>query len=272
MTKAATEMCVNMKTLKNWVKLSVHPHICSFCAKAFPYEAQLKRHVLVHNGSDSADGVKVKTDIRYRAKFKQEVVQYALEQSIQVAVIKYNLPHSTINFWVKQMSNPRSCHLCGKSFANDSGVRRHIEQVHKNTPEGLEEQSRRAEEIQISQPFSEFLADNNLLPTVEQMQERSREKERKKKAKELLALMAQETLYRQREAKENEAQIDQLVNQVLVKREDTDDPNLNMLAPITCLTVYSAEDQLSELSGTVKTEPNQGGLCHSGHTSHTQLM
>eukprot|EP00092_Neocalanus_flemingeri_P009882 GFUD01010651.1.p1 GENE.GFUD01010651.1~~GFUD01010651.1.p1 ORF type:complete len:755 (-),score=140.96 GFUD01010651.1:213-2477(-) len=265
-TKAATEMCVNMKTLKNWVKLSVHPHICSLCGKAFSYEAQLKNHFLTHPADDS----QVKANIRYKTAFKLEVSQYALNQSIQEAVIKYQLPHSTINFWVKRMSNPQPCHLCGKSFSNDSSVRRHIEQVHKDTPEGLEEQSRRAAEIQISQPFSEFLADNDLLPSEEQIQERTREKEKKKEEKEEFALLAREILSREKGMKDKELEMGQFGIPFQVKTEEAEEFKIDVLAPITCLTVCSSndqesgfsesfntdKDQESELSGTVKIEPN----------------
>merc|ERR1711915_498777 len=74
---------------------------------------------------------------------KKEVALFAIQHSIQDATAKYSLPHSTVNYWVKLMNDPRACQLCGKEFANDSTVRRHIEQVHRNTPEGIFEQERK---------------------------------------------------------------------------------------------------------------------------------
>eukprot|EP00092_Neocalanus_flemingeri_P024737 GFUD01026826.1.p1 GENE.GFUD01026826.1~~GFUD01026826.1.p1 ORF type:complete len:580 (+),score=128.14 GFUD01026826.1:3-1742(+) len=254
--KAAVEMCVNMNTLKNWVKLSVHPHICTICGKAFPYETQLKKHALTHPGIlySLSDESKVKTNIRYEAAFKQEVAQYALENSINEAVKRFQLPHSTINFWVKRISNPRPCHLCGKSFSNDSTVRRHVEQVHKDTPEGLEEQNRRALEIDSAQPFCEFLAEHHLLPSEEEIQKRTLEKEKKKEEKEELAILAQEVMSRERKMKEKEMQTGKFENHSLIKSDETGELNLNIFAPITCLTVYSSKDQESELTATGRTE------------------
>ena len=173
-------MCVNRNTLKNWVKCSVHPHICSLCGKAFSNEAQLKNHVNTH----PADEGEVKTNVRYEAAFKEEVAHYALENTIQEAIKNFQRPHSTINNWVKRIYNAKPCHLCGKSFSNESAVRRQIEQVHKNTPDGAEELFRRTEEIKNSQHFSAFLADHDLLPSKEEIQERSREKERLREEKE----------------------------------------------------------------------------------------
>ena len=243
-------MCVNRNTLKNWVKLSVHPHICNLCGKAFSYEAQLKRHVVTHP-AEGLDGP-VKSNIRYEDAFKKEVAQFALKNTIQEAIKRFELPHSTINNWMKRISNPRPCHLCGKSFSNDSTVRRHIEQVHKHTPEGAEELIRRTEEIQNSQPFSEFLADNHLLPSEEQIQEISREKERKKEEKEEFALLAQQFMSREKEM------MDQSSIMVMDKNDVTDELNMNIFSPITCLTVPNDDNhQESELSLDVKTEPCQ---------------
>ena len=240
-------MCVNRNTLKNWVKLSVHPHICSLCGKAFSYEAQLKNHVNTHPAQEG----EVKTNIRYEKAFKEEVAHYALENTIQEAIKKFQLAHSTINNWVKRISNPKPCHLCGKSFSNESTVRRHIEQVHKNTPDGAEELLRRTEEIQNSQPFSEFLADHDLLPSKEEIQDISREKERKREEKEEFALLAQEIMSREKEKEMGKT----FITPDMVKNAMNDELNMNIFSPITCLTV--PDDQESGLSESVKAEPCQ---------------
>ena len=240
LNEAATEMCVNRSTLKNWVKLSVNPHICSTCGKAFSCEAHLKRHVGKHHNADSTE----KTNIGYDAAFKQEVAEYALENTINKAITKFQVPHSTINSWLKRISNQWICQLCGKPFSNESKVRRHIEQVHNNTPEGAAELVRRSEELKSSQPFSEFLAHHDLLPSEEQVMEISREKEKKKKEKEEFARHAQETMSRLKEDFE-------------VKKEDVDE-ELNIFSPITCLTVPG--DDMEIVQESELTEPVQSEL------------
>merc|ERR1711915_434677 len=122
---------------------------------------------------------------------KKEVALFAIQHSIQDATAKYSLPHSTVNYWVKLMNDPRACQLCGKEFANDSTVRRHIEQVHRNTPEGVFEQARKIQE-QKDQTFSMFLAENDMLPSEEEIKAREEEKERKEQEKQELATVAKE--------------------------------------------------------------------------------
>ena len=48
MAQTAEEMKINMSTLKGWIQLTVHPHTCHICDKAFPFKAQLKKHLLTH--------------------------------------------------------------------------------------------------------------------------------------------------------------------------------------------------------------------------------
>jgi len=246
--QAAAAMSMNVKTLSNWVRLSVHPHTCSLCGKAFSYSAQLKNHVLTHKTE--------KANIRYEEAFKEEVAQYALGQSLKEAIKKYQLPHSTVNSWVQLISNPRSCHLCGKSFGKDSTVRRHIEQVHRDTQEGEEEKYRRAGEIQNTQSFSDYLDDHHLLPSEEQIKERIREKERKQEEKEKFAHLAQEILFREKYMKDKNVDDVQAVVAVM-KREDADELEPAVCSPFDCLT-DGKDNKESALSGTVKIEPGQG--------------
>ena len=193
---------VNLNTLKGWVKLRNHPHICEICEKAFPYKASLKKHVLTHQDSKSKNSTNlnndedVKQNIRYDPAFKNEVATFALSHSIPEAIAKYQLAHSTINNWVKILSNPKPCHLCGKGFAEKSTVRGHIEQVHKHTPDGEMELARRQQELTV-QSFSKYLAENDLLPTEEMIRAREVEKEKKKKEKLKLAVVAREILARE---------------------------------------------------------------------------
>ena len=140
------------------------------------------------NGLTTGGEDEMKPNIRYDPSFKHEVAQFALANSIQEATAKYQLAHSTVNYWLKLISDPKPCHLCGKSFANDSTVRRHIEQVHKNTPEGAMEQARKVQELSV-QPFFQYLADNDLLPSEEMIKAREDERERRDAVKRKIILI-----------------------------------------------------------------------------------
>ena len=206
MSQTAQEMKINMSTLKGWIQLTVHPHTCHICDKAFPFKAQLKKHLLTHPEFKEENGLTIPPEeikmpnLRYDANFKHEVAVFAMQHSIQEATLKYNLAHSTINYWVKLMNDPRPCHLCGKEFANDSTVRRHIEQVHRNTPEGALEQARKIQELsQNQQTFSMFLAENDMMPSEEEIRAKEEEKERKVRERNELASVAKELFEKEKE-------------------------------------------------------------------------
>jgi len=229
LSKTADELCINLNTLKGWVQLSVHPHICDICEKAFPYKASLKKHLLTHPEYKVMNGIStavedVKPNIRYDPSFKHEVAQFALANSIQEATAKYQLAHSTVNYWLKLISDPKPCHLCGKTFANDSTVRRHIEQVHKHTPEGALEQARKLQELSV-QPFFQYLADNDLLPSEEMIRAREDEKERREREKSDLAVVAREVIAREQEKeKEKEKELDREMKNI--KQEISSEENV----------------------------------------------
>ena len=202
MSQTAEEMKIDMSTLKGWIQLTVHPHNCDYCDKAFPFKAQLKKHLLTHPQYKEQNGLQEEakqSNLRYEESFKKEVALFAIQHSIQDATAKYSLPHSTVNYWVKLMNDPRACHLCGKEFANDSTVRRHIEQVHRNTPEGVIEQARKIQEQQKDQTFSMFLAENDMLPSEEEIKAREEEKERKEQEKQELASVAKEIFEKEKQ-------------------------------------------------------------------------
>jgi len=235
-TETAIAMCINRKTLKNWVQMSVNPHICGTCGKAFTNSASMRRHSITHQGEEG----KGKTAARYYdAAFKQEVVGYAHEQSIKEAGTKYQIPLTTIYTWIK-LINPQS-----------SLVRKSSKQGNQE----VEEESRTAEMFQNTQCFSEYLADHHLLPSEEQMQERNMELESRKEEKEKFALVAREILLREKEIKVKEL-LGQFDLPVVKEEEDTEDFDMSVLAPITCLTVGNSDEmESSQYSGSVKTEP-----------------
>ena len=203
LAQTAEEMKINMSTLKGWIQLTVHPHTCNICDKAFPFKAQLKKHLLTHPENKQETGVvceEVKSpNLRYENNFRQEVAFFAMENSIQEATAKYSIAHSTINYWVKILKDPKACHICGKKFANDSTVRRHIKQVHRNTPEV--EQARKGSELSSAnqQSFSMFLAENCLLPTEGEVKAIEEEKERKETEKKKLTSYAREIFEKEKE-------------------------------------------------------------------------
>ena len=206
LTRTAEEMKCNVSTLKNWIQLTLVPHKCPICDKAFPYKAQLNKHIATHtehkeeNGSQSQHHESLRqSNLRYDQSFKQEVALHAIQHSIQDAAIKYNLAQSTINYWVQLINNPKPCYICGKEFSNESTVKRHIEQVHRLSPE--EASLVRARSIQNSdnqQSFSAFLADNNMLPAIDldAIQKIKEDKERERQA---MAPVARELFEKEKE-------------------------------------------------------------------------
>ena len=236
LAKTAQEMKINMSTLKGWIQLTVHPHSCSLCDKAFPFKAQLKKHQLTHPDHKPETGLVVSSQevkppsLRHDNSFKNEVAGFAIEHSIQEATVKYRIAHSTINYWVKILKDPKPCHICGKEFANDSTVRRHIEQVHRNTAEGAVEKARKLQEIAVSQQtFSMFLAENDLLPSEGEVKAMEEEKERRDREKKKLACVAKEIFEKEKE-KWKEEKLRKEEEQQRLKLQQTLDRDENSMA------------------------------------------
>ena len=204
LTRTAAEMKCNLSTLKNWIQLTLMPHKCHICDKAFPYKAQLTKHVATHPEYKEENGLVYQeslrqSNLRYDKAYKQEVALYAIQHSIQVAAVKFNLAQSTINYWVQLMNNPKPCYICGKEFSNESTVKRHIEQVHKTSPEGSLVPSSIQNMADNQQCFSSYLADNNMLPGSEFVSALQEMKEKKEREKLEMAPLAREIFEKEKE-------------------------------------------------------------------------
>ena len=191
LSKTAEEMKVNPSTLKGWRNLSETPHCCTICEKIFPHKTVLKNHMLTHsdNGTEEVNKIPEKRT-RYDPSFKQEVTEFALKNSILAACETFHLSKSTVNSWFALASDPKTCHLCGKNERNESTLRRHLERFCSVAKaEGqINSTFTTAEKIHPtlgvpSQPFSQYLVDQDLLPPPEEIVWAREEKERQEREK-----------------------------------------------------------------------------------------
>ena len=271
--QTADEMKLNASTLKGWAKLRLNPHTCTICEKAFPYKAAMKKHMLVHPEYRETTGIAApppaekNTSTRYDAAFKQEVTQFALINSIQAATAKFNLSHSTVNYWVKFNLEPKSCTLCGKDFANVSTLRRHLEQVHKFTTEGMIDQAKEITQDSLKQGFAQFLAGRDLLPSEEIVRAREEEKEKREREKQEFAETARE-IFEQEKERWLQVQMNKGDEKVKVKQEQDnskEDPELKTAIKLS-LNLTKLEQRDAKLNRTDSADNNgndEGGLDHN---------
>jgi len=202
-SKAARELEVNLNTLNGWVLLSENPHTCNICNKSFPYESSLKIHLKRHlenkNMEPKEYPLKSVTDPpknrsgKYSSSFRKEVAEFAIANRIQDACKKYGLPHSTINFWVKLLNDPRSCPLCGKNFSNDNAVKRHLTQVHRENKSRVEINLEKSTDPHFL--TSNFLSFNNLFTSEDNLKKHLEfQKKEKEEGQEMALTVPEEAL------------------------------------------------------------------------------
>ena len=238
--KTAEEMKINLSTLKTWVRLTVHPHNCEYCDNGYPYRAQLKKHLLTHPQYREQNGLQKKVqqqNQKYDENFRIEVAIFAFQCSIKEATIKYNLPHSTVNYWVKLLIDPRPCHLCGEEFAIETTLKRHLKEVHNNSSEG--------ENLKRDKTFAMFLAQKNMLPSKDEIQAREEETQRKEQEKQNIAAVAKQFFEKEKEG-------ERLKLEAATTFQEVDDKDFNLSKE-----VIEGNDEFKEDGDVVKEDVDE---------------
>ena len=196
--QTAIEMKINKSTLGNWINLTLHPYTCTICDKGFPYKSSLHNHMLTHpEYKQQHEGISQPNE---EMQFKQEVSMFAMQNSISQAATKYNMPVATVHNWVNLVNDPKCCCVCGKEFSSDAAVRRHIEAVHKNmTAVGKQPPRKVNSAMQNGLTFAEFLAENNMLPSEEEVRQREEMLVQKEREKLELASVARDMFEKEKQ-------------------------------------------------------------------------
>jgi len=127
LTQASKTLKVSFYTLRNWTALSKKAKKCHACDKMFPFKAQLDRHIKVKHMEPARNHSAWKFD----DDFRQNVVKYAAETSVEEAMKKFDLADATVRRWVKVMNKPIICTICGRMCAYKREIKEHMLKVHK---------------------------------------------------------------------------------------------------------------------------------------------
>jgi len=144
-------MKIPYTTLRNWVNVCKKEHNCQFCGRSFPFKATLERHEKLKHGDGGSSQKATFNRIKFDSNFKTEVAEFALQNTTEEAMKKYDLADSTIRRWIKVTKSPIICSLCGRTCAYKKELQRHMVEVHN------------ADEIAetcVEKPLSDFLTNS----------------------------------------------------------------------------------------------------------------
>merc|ERR1712179_846916 len=69
---------------------------------------------------------------RYDNSFRKEVAEFAIKYSNKKAMEKYDLSQTMVRRSIKLLQKPEMCAVCGKEFGWQSGLVRHMKNVHND--------------------------------------------------------------------------------------------------------------------------------------------
>jgi hypothetical protein len=106
-------------------------HLCTQCGKGCVSKWNLQKHILTQHTNENKKAVTIK---RYNKDLKEEVAIFAVNNSVEEAIKKFNVPDGTVRRWVKVLTNPQTCEECGAALATGTELRRHIQVNHESVP------------------------------------------------------------------------------------------------------------------------------------------
>ena len=105
-------------------------YLCMECGKCCVSNFNLKKHMYTQHTL-----VKKPPSMRkYKKDMKDEVGNFAIMNSVEEACKKFEVPDGTVRRWVKILTNPVKCELCGKDFPIEKELRKHIQVNHDTVP------------------------------------------------------------------------------------------------------------------------------------------
>ena len=123
----AKEQGVNRSVVRSWVNVRGGKYKCEECERCFKDSHLLKMHIF---------GKHTKKNGNYNAhsfdnKFRESVVEYVREHSMEEASRKFDVAERSIQRWVKLFRNAFTCNLCQIVFNNQMHIRKHLKKRHK---------------------------------------------------------------------------------------------------------------------------------------------
>ena len=124
----------------------IRPYSCAICGKGFTTSSILKRHYLTHSGEKPHQCKKCQRSFRSNYDLERHLCKEQKEKNFQCEQCekyfstKQNLRrHSMVHLDEK----PYKCNMCDKSFAVRQRLKKHIIQVHTNSNESSEKDTKK---------------------------------------------------------------------------------------------------------------------------------
>ena len=140
MNRTAREQGVSSSVILSWSNVRREKFKCDECDRSFKNSYVLRIHIFgTHKKQKKFNAHS------FDYKFREKVVQYAKEHSLQETSKEFNIVERSIQRWVKLFKNAFTCLVCQRVFSNQLNVREHLVKKHKI--ESQEEQEKNIKRV-----------------------------------------------------------------------------------------------------------------------------
>ena len=124
--KVASMLAIPYSCIPRWTsqyknRLKIY---CESCGKSFQFVSALDRHIENVHMDNSTERHKSQNR-SHSNDFKEEVAQFATENTSAVAAAKFEVAEATVRRWVKIKTNSVKCIVCNINFAYEAELARH---------------------------------------------------------------------------------------------------------------------------------------------------
>ena len=124
--QTARDLGLEPVLIRGWMNVKNEKYKCEKCEGLFAFQSKLTRHIQLKH----AENATANSSWTFDNEFRDTVVKFVQEHSIQEALQKFSVSDAAVRMWVKKSMEPIMCVLCGTICAYKRQIREHMRTVH----------------------------------------------------------------------------------------------------------------------------------------------